>query len=132
VRPAAVLWAYPTFPLFGKCLAQVFLDSVAGTSPLAIRALCSLEPSPHGSCAERVHADLVVCEGGNGNQPASPRQGRDDEPVEVVENGPRDELPKRAVVPLISAAKGAKVCTSLVLVDDRRWITEAHEKKIQD
>ena len=61
-----------------------------------------------------------------------PGDGGDDEPVEVVQHRPGDELAQLSGIALVGAAKGTEVGGALALVDDRRRIAETHEYEIQE
>src|SRR5205814_7878985 len=57
---------------------------------------------------------------------------REDEPHQILENGPRDHLAQWASVSSIRPAQRLKVPRPLALLDDRRRVAEPHEDQVHE
>jgi hypothetical protein len=78
-----------------------------------------------GGLAERGEAGLLVGEGRQRHQLCGACEIGLDEPVEVVEHRPRDQLAERAVVTAVRLHHRRQVGGSLLLENDRRWVGRA-------
>ena len=109
----------------------VDLYGFARAAPDAVGALHRVEPVALCCLAQRGDAVVLVDERGKRNQPSGAGEVGDDEPVEVVEHCPGDELAERAVIAVVRSLHRSEVVAALPLEHDHRRVAEADEDQVQ-
>ena len=69
---------------------------------------------------------------GQWNESGRAGHGRDNEPVQAVEDGSREHFPEGTRVAGVSPAQRTQVSGAVTLVDDRRRIAEPDEDKVEN
>src|SRR5262249_40546909 len=64
------------------------------------------------------------------NELHRPRDGGQNEPGEVVEDRPRDQLAKGAGIVSVGSVQSRKIPIPLALLNDGRWIAEANKQEV--
>jgi hypothetical protein len=82
---------------------DVFVDPGPRTPPLAVWSLLRPEAAPLNGSAKHKHALGLRDQRHDGNQTVGPSHSGDDEAVEVVGDGPGDELPEGPRIAVVGA-----------------------------
>lgn len=91
-----------------------------------------VESAPPGCLSQCVVADLGDNESLQRNETSRPGDGRDHEPVQVVDDRSRDEFGKRAVLTLVRVVQGIEVLHAVTLVHNCRRKTESDQNEVQE
>ncbi len=109
---------------------HVLVDPCPAAPPLTVRGLLGLEPAPLDGCPQREDSLVLVGQRSEWDEPAWPGHGRNDKPVEVVENSTRDHLAERSGICGIRSAECLEVAGPVPRVHDHRRVAESHQKKV--
>src|SRR5919197_6041449 len=110
----------------------VVIDPSAGTPPLPAGISLGPQPPPLRRCAKGTNRHPTCGEGGERNQPRRPRNRRDDEPHQGVDDRPSQELAEGSRVTSIGPAQVPQVSSALRLANDRRRVTKPDQQQVGD
>ncbi len=86
---------------------EVLLDPRAAASPLTVRPSLGLQPTALGGIAQRNDGHVLVRQRGERHQTGRSGHSGNDEAIQVVEHGTREELSERTSVAVVSGAQPA-------------------------
>src|SRR5262249_19355576 len=105
----------------------VLLHPLPAAAPCAVIGPNRLQPGALRGVAECDCRQILARQGLQWNELRRPGDGGQNEPGEVVEDRPRDQLAKGAGIVSVGSVQSRKIPIPLALLNDGRWIAEANK-----